>query len=435
MIKKIIKQVGPILIILCVFGMSWALLRYLLVDDTTAYTRLTMHEYYEQDQVDVLFMGASHCYRGFNPEVADDLTGLNTFNLGSASQPIEVTYLLMQDAVKRYDVKHIYVDLSYNIAKKKGLNMNSVYLITDYMKPSFAKTAFLMKYSDDDTYVNSFLLARRNSQEFFDIGHISDVFSKKRSREYREFSYIANGGGWYGGKGYVGNNEEIQDGTFMDSYKGEAFSLAIPEKWNVTIKNMMELCEKNNVELTFISTPISAYRLLAYGDYDAYIDYVTDITDEYGIEYIDFNLLREEYWEDTSRCFMDYSHLNEEGSKRFTRILMQYMQGGYTKEELLYSSIKEKYDVLPPKFYGVLHESVSNDEGEILNSIVTNDNGKLYYRVLTEADGKKEVLRDWSQDICFYVPAQYEGNCYIDVCTDPMRAQSNIESYCLNIKN
>ena len=58
----------------------------LLVDDTQSYTRLMMHEFYGQKNIDVLFVGSSHCYAALDPSVTDEAFAANTFNAGSSLQ-------------------------------------------------------------------------------------------------------------------------------------------------------------------------------------------------------------------------------------------------------------------------------------------------------------------------------------------------------------
>ena len=144
----ILPRIVAVAAVTLCFAAGWKLLRYLVIDDTTSYTRVTMHEFYEQDDIDVLFMGASHCYRGFDVRTTDQMLGCNTFNLGSSSQDIDTTYLLMQEALDLYDVDHIYLEISYKmalLAEDRSTSLTNAYLITDYMRPSLRKELFLLE--------------------------------------------------------------------------------------------------------------------------------------------------------------------------------------------------------------------------------------------------------------------------------------------------
>ena len=55
------KRLPPIIIIALIIFAGFKTLDYLVVDDSTSYTRLMEHEFYGQDQIDILCLGASHC--------------------------------------------------------------------------------------------------------------------------------------------------------------------------------------------------------------------------------------------------------------------------------------------------------------------------------------------------------------------------------------
>ena len=59
-----IKFAGTGLLVLLLTGLLTRGLSYLLVDDSQSYTRLTMHELYEEKEpIDTLFLGSSQCFR------------------------------------------------------------------------------------------------------------------------------------------------------------------------------------------------------------------------------------------------------------------------------------------------------------------------------------------------------------------------------------
>ena len=93
--RKIISSaVFIILFLFCGVG-----LRYLLTDDTRSYTRLMMHEFYRQENIDILFVGSSHCYEALDPEITDKLFQANTFNAGSSLQAQDASFALIREAV------------------------------------------------------------------------------------------------------------------------------------------------------------------------------------------------------------------------------------------------------------------------------------------------------------------------------------------------
>lgn len=121
-IKKTIKSILYILlcwsVMILVFVGCWRGLRYLVTDDTKSYTRITMHEFYDSNKPDILFMGASHCYRGFAPQVIAQKTGQSVFNLASSSQRLDTTYLLLREAVRRNKPKQVFLEVSFALAQE-----------------------------------------------------------------------------------------------------------------------------------------------------------------------------------------------------------------------------------------------------------------------------------------------------------------------------
>ena len=97
--RESINKIVAIIFVGISFIGIWQLLRYMIVDDTKSYTRLTLHEYYNQENIDVLFIGASLCYRSLDTQILDESLGMNTFNLGTSSQDMDASYYLIKDAI------------------------------------------------------------------------------------------------------------------------------------------------------------------------------------------------------------------------------------------------------------------------------------------------------------------------------------------------
>ncbi len=436
--KQLFLRVLAPISILILFILTWSLFRYISVDDSKSYTRLTMHEFYQQDNIDVLFMGASHCYRGFDTEVTDRMLGCNTFNLGTSSQLADATVLLMKEAVARYRIQHIYVDLSYFIATmsmERGDSMTSVYLVTDHLHPSLRKALFLLKRSGGEDLANSFLIARRKWQNLFDPQHVSDTLRTKRDMAYQEYRYVRNPNEDYIGKGFVRNYETAPEGSFFDAGYNEHFDLqAIQPRWTESVREMIRCCRECGVELTFLSAPISTYRLLCYGHYDDYIALVEQILAESGngVEYIDFNLIRPEYWPDTSMIFKDPGHLNGNGAQLFSEIFCRYVSGEIPAEDLFYPSVQEKLADLSPGFYGIeVFPVLVDDEWFCDCKLIVGSPSAFESRVFLPGEDGETVLKELSDSLTFRIPSSYRGDC----CVELLFSDGTKQEYTVNFVN
>ena len=65
----------------------------------------------EEYSMDILFMGTSHTYYGFNPSVIYEKTGLNSYVFAGECQPISVTYHYLVEALKTQKPKLIVLDV------------------------------------------------------------------------------------------------------------------------------------------------------------------------------------------------------------------------------------------------------------------------------------------------------------------------------------
>ena len=162
---------------------------YLLVDDTSSYTRLTMHELYETadsgENIDTLFLGSSHCFRAYDPQLFTELTGKNSFNLGSSSQNYDTSYYLLREAARYNDLKTVYLDMHYKFLfiDKQDRDLVQANIISDYMRFSLNKLEFLLTTSETDEYTNRFLPFRRNWQQLGDLSYIRSVWEKKQAEK------------------------------------------------------------------------------------------------------------------------------------------------------------------------------------------------------------------------------------------------------------
>lgn len=431
--EKIIMRITAWIVMTAVFVLTWKILRFIVVDDASSYTRVTMHEFYNQENIDILFMGASHCYQGFNTGITDELLGVNTFNLGSSSQGMDDTYLLLQEADKRYDIKHVYLDLSYSMALKElsdSSRLTKTYILTDYMHPSFRKTFYLLGKTEPGNYPNSFLPARRDWERVFNDETFSQGLKTKFTSDYWNYAYPDNGTERYMGKGYAGSDEFVADGTLAVNEKKETFDLdMIDAEWLESVKKTIRYCNKNDIDITFISIPVSSYRLMCYGEYDDYIAYVNELLKEEGsdAEYVDFNLLKEEYWEDTSVIYKDTSHLNKEGAERFTRIFCDWVNGTKTEEELMYESVAEKYAVMPAAFYGIKYK---REGGKKKATLVMNHPEELSTQVILKPEeGEEQTVKEWGKEQTFIIPKGFTGECRIEVKKDTGENEESTEVY------
>lgn len=417
--KKKMRLIAASLFFCIMFIGCGEFFRYILIDDTTSYTRITFHEMYEQDDIDVLFVGSSHCYRSFVPEIFDEKLGVNTFNCGSSDQQIDGSYMIIKEVARYYNVKHIYLELYYAIAlgvsRNERTNLTSAYIISDYLRPSWDKVQYLLNASTKDYYPNSFILARRNWSKFFDADYIKDLIIKKRTDAYKnyEYEYVTRDSEWYVGKGYVANNETIEDWNYFSARGGSNIDISkISEDWVHTLEDIITFCDERDISLTLVVAPVPDYMLASIENYDEYIEFIKNIIAGTNVNYYDFNLCKEQYFPSTSSLFQDDNHLNCYGAEEFSYLLADFINGEISEKELFYESYSEKLENLEPTVFGISYCNNKNDDGEQFRycKIVSNENANLEYEIILSPEGGKTYkIQDFSDNRFFTIEPDEHG--------------------------
>ena len=417
--KKIIKLMVSCLVfcILCI-GIG-KFFRYLLSDDASSYTRVTFHEMYEQDNIDILFVGSSLCYKGFIPEIFDEKLGLNTFNAGTSGQHLDGSYMVIKEAAKYHDIKHIYLELYHNIARstpyKSRKELTQTYIISDYLRPSLDKFLYMLNASGSDHYANSFIVARRNWTKLFDMDYMKNVIARKRTDAYKkyDYKYITGESEWYAGKGYVANSKVIKDWDYFYDYGLEDVALDdVSEDWMCSLEDIIAFCAKRNIPLTLVAAPMSDYRLTGFGDYDRYIELVQSLIEGTDVDYYDFNLCKEEFFPSTSSLFMDDHHLNCHGAERFSSLFADFLNGEISEDELFHESYAERAACMEPTVFGIKYQDHEDDNGRQVREckIIATENGELEYEiVLAPAEGEAYKVQDFSDNDLFAVMPDEHG--------------------------
>ena len=394
--------------------------RYLLVDDTASYTRITFHEMYEQDNIDVLFVGSSHCDRSFIPEIFDEKLGLNTFNGGTSAQHLDGSYLVIKEAAKYNDIKQIYLEVYFSLARhtyKDRTELTQFYIIADYLRPSIDKTLYLLSVSSKEYYPNNFILARRNWTKFFDADYVKDLMIKKHTDAYKNYEYISTNASWYNGKGYIANNESdaIKDWNYFDERQPNTASLGdVSQDWINSLEDIIAFCEKENIQLTLVSAPMSNYHLVRQGNgnYDEYITAVQNLIAGTDVRYYDFNLCKETYIPNTSTMFKDAGHMNYYGAKLFSNLFADFLNGEITESELFWDSYAEKLAHLEPTVFGIsYYDSQTGDNEPIRHCeiMATPDMNLEYEILLSPAEGEPYQLQDFSDNRFFTLQPDEHG--------------------------
>lgn len=405
------------LVFLCLFFGVEKGLEFGLINDTNEWSRAMFHDFYTREEnIDTLFLGSSHVYCGINPEIVSERTGKNSFNMSTPAQPLNGSFYLLKEADKYHELSHVYLELYFGQSVgeeghfKEAGQLPRNWRNTNYMKPSLNKLSYMLTMSEPSLAYMTFLPARRYWTDLFEPEKIIKTIRQKRTAAYADY-YVENELNGvketYADGGFYYSEHRAAGGVFYDIIKPEQFTEnSMTPEAEEYLRKIIVYCEKNHIELTLYSAPMTDYQACLYGDYDLYVNQISDIAEEYGLTYYDFNLCREEILDLTDDgLFRDQGHLNVYGAKIFSEVFSDFFIGLEEKtvsyEDYFYPSYQEKLANGRERILGLLVEREEGKDQKLCYVVTPVHNLKdkcvEYYLYTVNAAGEKTVICDWTR--------------------------------------
>lgn len=260
------------------------------------YTLLRLQEAKEVQDIDMLFVGSSHAYRGFDPRIFNQ-NNISTFNLGTPSQTPFVSYYLLKEHLPEINPRYVVMDLYWNV-----LSMPATEAGADVISNSEIRGTLLdmVWKSKDIVLLNSFLISF--------VNQLISPLDTSAQQEFRDDSYI--------GAGYV---ESRMESNFLSDVElaHQPRNRFTPNALQVNhLKKVINLCKKHDVELIFVVTPVTKEYFQSVQNYKEFSDLVGGIAANHNIPLIDFNT-EEELVLNSQNDFYDKDHLSQAGVEKF----------------------------------------------------------------------------------------------------------------------
>lgn len=262
---------------------------------------------YEKDYIDVVFVGSSHSYCGFSPQILSEEVGLESYNFASSNQSMLANYLWAKEAYshQKYDV---------SIVEAMSFPMSHGDLENDM------RSLYSMKFSP--YYYELALTYKRNAYKVlfpvFAFHNEWDTISKDlfvnttkeymlEHRGYRPLYSVL----LPGTAGYVLDESNEERGYLKFTY----------------VDKIREFCDKKGIQLIFAKT------IMAPNDGNvwdmSYHNTVQDYAEQYDIPFIDFNM---KYYREAAGLVIeediaeDLRHANDSGARKMTKYIGEFIR-------------------------------------------------------------------------------------------------------------
>lgn len=289
----------------------------------------------EKENLDLIFLGSSHAYRSFDPEIFNSKLGINSFNMGHSSQNPVDSYYVLKEVLKYQKPKVVVFEQYFVVAEGEDSDFISASYTYDYLKLSLNKLSCLVNDFNPKEYPKALLMAVRDKDNWTNKA----LIKANMLREYNLFKELITGkkeaekapqesskGEVYQGLGYVSNDgiasySELTTGNKLKDYKGSNWN----EKRLSYDDKVLKLCKENNIKVIMVTAPLPPTSLKLIKNYDELHNKFQQIADKNGVEYIDYNYINKEKNMFTDKDFKDADHLNSSGVKILDNDLIKYI--------------------------------------------------------------------------------------------------------------
>ena len=267
-------------------------LNYRIASYGHSYTRF--NEVKNVKNVDILFLGSSHSYRGFDGRMFEK-SGYSTFNLGSSAQTPLQTEILLKRYLKTLKPKMVVYEVfppAFNIDGVESSmdiisnDINDKYSLKLAVKQQHLAVWNTLIYGFYRDYFNKNKKIAENKNKNNDT-YISGGFVAQKLQYYKKIQYV-------------------KDTLFFNDSQLYQF------------KENIKLIQKQNIKIILVQAPITPLRYKSYTNNDYFDKKMTNIGTYYNFnKIISLN---------DSLHFFDDNHLNQNGVNLFNNAFIKKLQ-------------------------------------------------------------------------------------------------------------
>jgi hypothetical protein len=262
----------------------------------------TLTRYSEIDQyknVDIVFIGSSHSYRGFDPRLFKEC-GYSTFNMGTTAQSPINAYFLLKRYFKSLQPKLVVLELFPKTLSIDGLESYSDIISNVSLSPEIVQMALSIKSAQALNLVTVKLLDEylfRNTYQQKAV--FSDTYVKGG---FCETSFVS-----------------LQN----DLPKLNKSNLIVNKAQVKYLLKIIEYIKNSGANVVIVIQPVTKEYIDESNNYTELSKLIFQIAAEYSVPFINYDTLLNL---DTNTHFRDFDHLNQRGVVVTNKHLITYIE-------------------------------------------------------------------------------------------------------------
>lgn len=253
---------------------------------------LRLQEVRQTSNVDLLFLGSSHAYRGFDTRIFR-ASNYKAFNLGSSSQTPIQTLILIDRYLKKLNPKLVVFEVNPMVFASDGVESGLDLIVNDNNDLHSLKMVFNQK---NIKLYNTYLYTLVN-------GIFNDTVYVK-NKAYKKGGYVAKLKPAY-------FNGEEQDKTLITFNENQIKSF----------ETILRRLNKNGINYILVQAPVTSLKYNSYSNIKAFNSLMASYGDYYNYNEV-LNL-------NDTIDFYDSHHLNQTGVNVFNKAFINFLDNNF----------------------------------------------------------------------------------------------------------
>ena len=312
--------------------------------DDTSYRMSEFYRLAEDSNIEAAFLGNRHLMMGVDPMSIYERSGIVTFNLSSAKQPIAVSCFLLAELLERQHVPVILLDVG-NLFNE-DFQEYFYRTILDTVPLSGNKLELIWEYAGHysgekrvGSILESFLPVYRYHNRWAELSAVDFAHTERLNYYRKGYALVTSVSPYLASTEWMNEEAEqmqqnigwmhsVMDGVSSDAEQyGALYEPSVSEASLDQLKQMKQMCDESGVKLVLIKIP-------AVGDPQYYngawtelrSEAVKKLAAELGLDFLDlfYDVNLGIDW--TQDLMSDMQHLNYLGASKVSAVLGDYLK-------------------------------------------------------------------------------------------------------------
>lgn len=282
--------------------------------------RRAWEEFYELEpnSLDLIYIGSSHAYCTFDPEIIDNALGTNSFNFGSPLQHPDATYYVLKEVLKYHKPEMVVFEVYWDMLDDEFDLKQADTVISAIGSRDFERE-FIKEVFPINEMVKYYFKPVRYQQDVFNYWNKEFVedFEEEHDVELLNTDTEAIAGvSRHKGRGFIYSDIIMPSSEF---YEKNQFVGLDGDEWVFNeaqkeyVEKIVKLARENDIEIVFVTAPIATISMEHIVNYDGIHNKIANLAKELDVPYLDYNMVNMEENMLENKNFRDDAHLNFSG--------------------------------------------------------------------------------------------------------------------------